>query len=50
MKIVGTKETIEYIKAYKLVERKGHSKENFCFDLLMAFQKGEVSIDKKTNF
>ena len=36
-RLVGTREVVEYIKEYKLTERRSHKKDNICFDILIAF-------------
>ena len=46
---MGTKETVEYIKSYKLAERKGHNRENICFDILVAHENGDIAVEKPSN-
>lgn len=36
-KLVGAKEIVDYIKEYRLTERRGHRKDNICFDIIVAF-------------
>lgn len=47
---MGTAEVVKYIKDYKLAERKGHTKENICFDLMVAHQNGDMAVDQASNF
>lgn len=49
-KLMGTVEVVNYIKQYKLTERKGHSKENICFDLMVAHQNGDMAVDQASTF
>lgn len=48
-KLVGTKETVSYIKEYKLAERKGHNRENICFDILVAHENGDIAVEKPSD-
>ena len=45
-RLVGTREVVKYIKENKLTEKKGHKKENICFDLLIAFENGDIKEEK----
>ena len=45
-KLVGTKEAVEYIKKYKLAEKKGHNRDNICFDILVAHDNGDIAVEK----
>jgi hypothetical protein len=47
--LVGTREVVKYIKEYKLTEKKGHKKENICFDLLIAFENGDIKEEKPSD-
>ena len=49
-KIVGTKETVDYIKEFKLSERKGTKKEYICHDIIEAFQNGDIKVTPPTDF
>lgn len=49
-KLMGTTEVVKYIKEYKLAERKGHTKENICFDLMVAHQNGDMTVDQASTF
>lgn len=49
-KIVGTKETVDYIKEFKLSERKGSKKEYICHDIIEAFQNGDIKVSPPSNF
>lgn len=49
-KLLGTSEVVKYIKEYKLAERKGHTKENICFDLMVAHQNGDMAVDQASIF
>ncbi len=48
-KLVGTREVVKYIKENKLTEKKGHRKENICFDLLIAFENGDIKEEKPSD-
>lgn len=48
-KLVGTREVVKYIKENKLTERRGHRKENICFDLLIAFENGDIKEEKPSD-
>jgi hypothetical protein len=48
-KLVGTKEVIDYIKEYKLTERRSHKKDNICFDILIAFENGDIKGESPSN-
>jgi hypothetical protein len=41
-KLVGAKEVVEYIKDYKLVEKKSSRKDNICIDIIAAFENGDI--------
>lgn len=41
---------MKYIKENKLTEKKGHKKENICFDLLIAFENGDIKEEKPSDF
>lgn len=42
-KLMGTQEVVNFIKNNKLSEKKGHKKDNICFDILIAFENGDIS-------
>jgi len=42
-KLMGTQEVVTFIKNNKLSEKKGHKKDNICFDILIAFENGDIS-------
>ena len=42
-KLMGTKEIVSYIKEYRLTEKRGHKKDNICFDILIAFENGDIN-------
>jgi casein kinase II subunit alpha len=48
-KLVGTREVVKYIKENKLTEKSGHKKENICFDLLIAFENGDIKEEKPSD-
>lgn len=48
-RLVGTREVVKYIKENKLTEKKGHKKENICFDLLIAFENGDIKEEKTSD-
>ena len=41
-KLLGAREVVNYIKEYKLSERRGHKKDNICFDIIVAFENGDI--------
>ena len=49
-RLLGAKEAVQYIKDYKLTERRGHRKENICFDILVAFENGDIRAEEPSSF
>ena len=49
-KLVGGKEIVDYIKEFKLSERRGHKKDNICFDILIAFENGDIKLEKPSTY
>ena len=49
-KLLGAKEVVTYIKEYKLSERRGHKKDNICFDIIVAFENGDIKAEEASNF
>jgi hypothetical protein len=49
-KLFGTNEVVKYIMQYHLSERKGHSKENICFDIIKAYKSGDMPISPPPDF
>lgn len=49
-KLVGAKEVVDYIKEFKLSERKGHKKDNICFDIIVAFENGDIKTEAPSNY
>lgn len=49
-KLVGTKEIVQYIKEYRLTEKKGHKKDNICFDILVAFENKDIKEEGPSSF
>ena len=47
---MGTKEVVSYIKEYRLTEKRGHKKDNICFDILIAFENGDIREEKPSTF
>ncbi len=41
-RLLGAREVVQYIKDYKLTERRGHRKEDICFDIIVAFENGDI--------
>jgi hypothetical protein len=48
-RLVGTREVVDYIKEYKLTERRSHKKDNICFDILIAFENGDIKPEAPSN-
>lgn len=40
---------VQYIKDYKLTERRGFKKENICFDIIVAFENGDIKAEEPSN-
>ena len=49
-KLMGTQEVVNFIKENKLSERMGHRKENICFDILVAFENGDIAAEEPADF
>ena len=49
-KLMGTQEVVNFIKMNKLSEKKGHKKDNICFDILVAFQNGDIAAEDPAEF
>ena len=49
-RLLGAKEVVNYIKEYKLSERRGHRKENICFDIIVAFENGDIKADSPSDY
>lgn len=49
-KLIGAKKVVDYIKEHKLHERKGHKKENICFDIIVAFENGDIKDDPPSDY
>lgn len=49
-KLVGAKKIVDYIKEFKLSERRGHKKDNICFDILIAFENGDIKAESPSEF
>ena len=49
-KLLGAKEVVNYIKEYKLSERRGHKKDNICFDIIVAFENGDIKTEEPSNY
>lgn len=49
-KLMGTQEVVNFIKANKLSEKKGHKKDNICFDILVAFENGDIAAEDPADF
>ena len=49
-RLLGAKEVVTYIKEYKLSERRGHRKENICFDIIVAFENGDIKADSPSDY
>ena len=47
---MGAKEVVNYIKEYKLSERRGHRKENICFDIIVAFENGDIKAESPSDY
>jgi len=47
---LGAKEVVNYIKEYKLSERRGHRKENICFDIIVAFENGDIKAESPSDY
>lgn len=45
-KLVGTQEVVSFIKTNKLSEKRGHKKENICFDILVAYENGDIAAEE----
>jgi hypothetical protein len=49
-KLLGAKEVVQYIKEYKLSERRGHKKDNICFDIIVAFENGDIKAEDPSTY
>lgn len=49
-RLLGAKDVVQYIKEYKLTERRGHKRENICFDIIVAFENGDIKADPPSTF
>ena len=49
-KLLGAKEVVAYIKDYKLSERRGHKKDNICFDIIVAFENGDIKAEEPSDY
>ena len=49
-KLLGAKEVVTYIKEYKLSERRSHRKDNICFDIIVAFDNGDIKAEEPSNY
>lgn len=49
-RLLGAKEVVNYIKEYKLTERKGFRRENICFDIIVAFENGDIRAEEPSNY
>ena len=47
---MGAKDVVNYIKEYKLSERKGHRRDNICFDIIVAFENGDIKDEPASNY
>lgn len=45
-RLLGAREVVEYIKLNKLTERRGHRRDNICFDILVAFENGDIRAEE----
>jgi hypothetical protein len=41
---------VDYIKEFKLSERKGHKKDNICFDIIVAFENGDIKTEAPSDY
>ena len=41
-KLMGAKEVVNYIKEHKLSERRSHKNDNICFDIIVAYENGDI--------
>jgi hypothetical protein len=41
---------VDYIKEFKLSERKGHKKDNICFDIIVAFENGDIKAEAPSSY
>lgn len=49
-KLLGAKEVVTYIKENKLSERRGHRRDNICFDILLAFENGDIKAEEPSDY
>ena len=49
-KLLGAKEVVTYIKEYKLSERRSHRKDNICFDIIVAFDNGDIKAEEPSTY
>lgn len=49
-RLLGAREVVNYIKEYKLSERRGHRKENICFDIIVAFENGDIKAENPSDY
>jgi hypothetical protein len=49
-KLLGAKEVVGYIKEHKLTERRGHRRDNICFDIIVAFENGDIKAEEPSEF
>ena len=49
-KLMGARSVVNYIKEYKLSERRSHRRDNICFDIIVAFENGDIKDDPASNY
>ena len=49
-KLMGAKDVVNYIRDYRLSERRGHRKDNICFDIIVAFENGDIKEEPASNY
>ena len=47
---MGARDVVNYIRDYHLSERKGHRRDNICFDIIVAFENGDIKDEPASNY
>jgi|LakMenE18May11ns_1017448.scaffolds.fasta_scaffold9351082_1 hypothetical protein len=49
-RFLGAKDIVDYIKEFKLSERRSHKKDNICLDIIMAYESGDIKPEPASDF
>ena len=49
-RLMGAREVVQYIRDYRLNERRGLRKDNICFDIIVAFENGDIRAEDPSNY